>query len=113
MKPTRVEAAGNVSLDVSLSGTSMTGPGADITADNQKYAATGVAWASGTDLSGSPAPFDLNTCKSGYTGTPEYKPVYWGINIPAGQVSGAYTGTNTITAVKNNWVNPDDWCEVP
>ena len=110
---TRVEAAGNVSLDVSLSGTSMTGPGADITADNQKYAATGVAWALGTDLSGSPAPFDLNTCKSGYTGTPEYKPVYWGINIPAGQVSGAYTGTNTITAVKNNWVNPDDWCEVP
>ena len=37
--------------------------------------------------------------------------INWGIDIPAGQVAGDYTGSNTITAVENNWSGSGSWCE--
>ena len=113
LEKVRVQAAGNCALNANMSGTSMTGTGDPITAANQRYAASAVSWASGIELSGVAAPFALGVCKSGYTGTPEYKPIYWGINIPAGQLPGSYTGTNTVSAVKKPWSNPNDWCESP
>lgn len=110
LEKTRVEATGNVSIDASVSGTNMTKGGDSITVDHQKYASSGVAWASGTVLSGTPTGLELNSCKSGFTATPEYKPIYWGIEIPTGTVVGSYTGTNTITGVMNNYVSSPDWC---
>ena len=102
---TRTEMGGNVSIDVSLSGTDM--QTADtlhtIALANQKYGlgASAPAWASGTVMSGSPVHTDLNSGKSGYSGLAT-KPVWWGINIPAAQFAGSYTGTNTITATKDD-----------
>jgi hypothetical protein len=111
---TWAEATGNVSIDVNLSGTEMTGPGNAIAAENQRYGLgdSAPAWSAGTELTATSTLAQLNTCKSGYDNTPEYKKIWWGINIPAGQTAGAYTGTNTFTAVKNSWVSGDDWCEL-
>ena len=91
----------------------MTGPGTAIPIANQKYG-TGTSaptWASGTALSGSATLLTLGVCKTGYSTLPMYKQLWWGIAIPSAQTSGAYTGTNTITAVEKTWVSNPDWCE--
>ncbi len=115
LEKTRVEATGNCALDVNLSGTTMTGPGTAIPVANQRYGAgdTAPSWASvsSNTLSTSPTPFGLEVCKSGYTAAPEWKRLWWGIEIPAGQTAGAYTGQNTISAVKDGWTGAGEWCE--
>ena len=113
---TRPEATGNVAINTNVSGTTMTGPGTAIPIANQRYAAgtSAPAWASGTALSGTPTLVSLGVCKSGYaspSGTPASKDLWWGIAIPSAQTSGAYTGTNTITAVEKSWATSGDWCE--
>jgi len=112
---THMKATGNVSIDASISGDPMTGPGTSIPANKQKYGigASAPLWGAGGNavLSGTPTLTALHTCKSGYTQTPGWKSVYWGIDIPAGQVAGDYTGSNTITAVENNWSGSGSWCE--
>ena len=110
---TRIEATGNCSLDAQISGTNMTNGGNSIAVSYQKYGLGGTApaWSAGTALSGTPTSSNLNVCKSGYTATPEYKPVWWGVEIPTGTLPLSYTGTNTLTAVKNSWASTGDWCE--
>jgi len=112
---TRVEATGNVGLDVNLSGTTMTDTGTPIPIANQRYASgsTDPAWSEGTALSGSPTAFNLEVCKSGYTETPEWERIWWGIDIPEGQDPGEYSGTDTIEAVEDGWSGSNDWCEAP
>ena len=101
-------ATGNVGLDQEHSGSANmctdypscnTPGGTPIAVTNQKYALTGVAYASGTTLTTTPTEIELNipkvTTASATTGT-----TYWGISIPTGTVSGTYNGANTITAVK-------------
>jgi len=109
----RVEATGNCSANTNLYGTAMTGPGTDIPVANQRYGlgATPPAWGDGTELAATSTLASLNICKSGYTATPEWKPIWWGINVPAGQAGGDYTGTNYVVAVKKSWATPGDWCE--
>ena len=109
----RVEATGNCSLDAQISGTAMTNGGNSIAASYQRYGlgASAPAWSAGTVLSGTAVAADLNVCKSGYTSTPEYKPIWWGVEIPSGAAAVSYTGTNTITAVKNAWATSGNWCE--
>ena len=112
---TRPEATGNVAINTNLSGTTMTGPGTAIPIAKQKYSSVAsTAYASGTALSGTPTLLSLGVCKSGYvspSGTPANKDLWWGIAIPSGQTSGAYTGTDTITAVEKSWTTSGDWCE--
>lgn len=107
---TRVEATGNCALDTTLHGTTMTGPGTAIAIANQRYASgsSAPAWADGTALLVTPGEeLELNVCKSGYTATPEWGRVWWGIDIPSDQTAGEYTGTNTIEAVTAEVAN---WC---
>ena len=110
---TRPEATGNVAINTNLSGTTMTGPGTAIPIANQKYGAgtSAPTWASGTALSGSATLLALGVCKTGYSTLPMYKQLWWGIAIPSAQTSGAYTGTNTITAVEKTYGSGGDWCE--
>jgi len=91
---------GNVGLDIEVSGTTMTGPGTPIPIGNQEYKATTFTYGSGTDLSGTPTEMELNILKTITTGSPATKSLYWGLGIPAGQLSGAYSGSNTIGAVR-------------
>jgi len=111
----RVEAAGNVSIDLTTAGTDMSKSGASIGKEYQRYeinaAEGGHDWADGEILSDTPAATNINVCKSGYSPTLAWKPMYWGIEIPAGQAAGSYTGTNTLTAVKNTYGGADEWCE--
>jgi len=109
----RVKSTGNCSIDTNLSGTTMTGPGTAIPIANQRYG-LGVgapAWGDGVELSATSTLASVGVCKSGYALTPAWKPIWWGITIPSGQFSGAYTGTNTIAAVKKPWATTGDWCE--
>jgi hypothetical protein len=105
-KITTVTATGNVGLDEELSGTDMSdGSGHTITVGNQKYAlAASTSYASGIALTTSPVESELNVQKT-TSGTAATKDTYWGLLIPNGTVSGAYSGTNTIVAVKGEIVN--------
>lgn len=110
-------ATGNVGLDQEHSGipnmctnynattnpTCATVVGTQIPVANQKYALTGVAYASGTTLSTTPTEVELNIAK--VTSTATTGTTYWGIQIPTGTLAGTYNGANTITAVKGEIVN--------
>ncbi len=106
LEKTRVEASGNCALDVTLHGTTMTGEGDPIPIGNQRYASGSSAptWAEGTALLVTPGEeFELNVAKT--TGTTSYGKLWWGIDIPVGQTTGEYSGTNTIEAVKAEVAN--------
>jgi hypothetical protein len=95
-----VTATGNVGLDVELSGTDMTG-GGTIAVGYQEYAlAAATAYTAGTDLTTSATEVEIDVLKTTVTGTPQTKNSYWGLLIPNGTTPGAYTGSNTITAIK-------------
>jgi len=105
-KTTTITATGNVGLDEELSGTDMTSGGNTIGVAYQKYALAGsTAYASGTALSVSGTEAELNCIKTTAHATPATKNTWWGLEIPAGTVSGSYTGTNTIIAIKGETAN--------
>jgi hypothetical protein len=105
-KTTTITATGNVGLDEELSGTDMTSGGNTIGVAYQKYALAGsTAYASGTALSTSGTEAELNCLKTTVSGTPATKNTWWGLEIPAGTVSGSYSGTNTIIAIKGETAN--------
>lgn len=106
-KTTTVTATGNVGLDEELSGTNLTDGGSGVIAvAKQKHAlASSTAYASGTALSGTPIEYELNCFKTTVSGSPQTKNTWWGIEIPAGIPPGAYTGTNTLTAVLGETAN--------
>jgi len=93
---TTVTNTGNSIMDPLISGTDMTGP-ATITVGNQKYASSSFNYpVAGTVLSTTPTAAAINLAKP--TGSAVTSNVLWGINVPNGTLSGAYTGTNTFTA---------------
>lgn len=112
-KVTTVVATGNVSLDVVLYGTDMTSGSNSIPVSQQHYAlVSSTPYTNGTALLASPgAQADLNVCKTFSASNKATKNIYWGIAIPDPQAAGSYSGTNTFSAVKNEWSNPGDWCE--
>ncbi len=111
-------ATGNVGLDQEHSGipnmctnyhaqtnpTCATVVGTQIPVGYQKYALSGVAYASATALTTSPVEIELNIPKV-TSSTPTTGTTYWGISIPAGTLAGTYNGANTITAVKGEIAN--------
>lgn len=104
-KITTVTATGNVGLDEELSGTAMTG-GGSIAASYQHYAlASSTAYASGTALSSSPTEAELNCQKTISSASPKTKDTWWGLLIPTGTPTGAYSGSNTVTAVLGETAN--------
>lgn len=109
-KTTTVTPTGNVGLDTEQSGSQMctnypTCSAGTIGVSYQKYAlAASTAYASATALSGTPAEAELNVAKA-ITGSPTTKNLWWGILIPTGTTPGAYSGSNTIGAVKGETVS--------
>jgi len=111
-------ATGNVGLDQEHSGIANmctdynadTNPnctnvgGTKIPVANQKYALSGLAYASATALSTTATEVELNIPKV-TSSTPTTGTTYWGISIPAGTLPGTYNGANTITAVKGEIAN--------
>jgi hypothetical protein len=90
---------GNYKLDIEFSGTDMTGPDT-IVAAQQKYSSTSVTYASlAYSLSTSATARQINLIKATASSTPSNQATYWGIAIPSGKPAGAYTGTNTFTAI--------------
>jgi hypothetical protein len=90
---------GNYKLDIEFSGTDMTGPDT-IVAAQQKYSTTTATYASlAYTLSTSATARQVNLVKATASSTPSQQATYWGIAIPSGKPAGAYTGTNTFTAI--------------
>ncbi|MFH1315428.1 MAG: hypothetical protein ABIH67_03470 [Candidatus Uhrbacteria bacterium] len=94
-----IEQYGNDSADVEVSGTNLTcdGSTAFIPAGNVEWALTDVDYASGTDLTGTPADTNLNVAVR--TGATTNQKIYWNIGIPVTGVEGTCTGTTTITTI--------------
>jgi hypothetical protein len=106
---TTVVNFGNVPIDTYVYGTDMEKFDLSYTipAINQKFGLSVFDYDSGTYSLGTAGPGTL-------VDTEIIKPtsitdvsdqIFWGINIPAGTTSGAYSGTNTFTATvdDNNW----------
>jgi hypothetical protein len=101
-QPATTTNTGNSKLDIEFSGTNMTGP-ATLAATQQKYGTTTATYASlAYTLSTSPALKQTNLGIAVTSTAAAASTTYWGIAIPNGQTNGAYTGTNTFTAV---WTN--------
>ena len=106
-KITTTTPTGNVGIDHEVSGAAnmctdypTCSSGTPIGVAYQKYSLTALtSYASGAVLSTTPVETELNVPKV-TTGTPVTKDTWWGILIPTGTIPGAYSGANTLTAVK-------------
>jgi hypothetical protein len=108
---TSLRVLGNTGLNQLLGGDSMCGtysPGnpcpvsatSTIPHDEQRYATSSVAYASGFPLQASSTPslLDIRIQKPTSTSTPSIGVTYWGIAVPASiTLAGSYTGMNTFT----------------
>ncbi|MBP9816454.1 MAG: hypothetical protein KBD05_00250 [Candidatus Pacebacteria bacterium] len=96
---TVVTNTGNRDMDPELSGTAMTDGGSGtILSSQQKYSLTAFTYSSGgTALSTTPT--TLNAALPQQTSSAVTDDVFWGLGVPNGTPAGAYTGTNTFTAV--------------
>lgn len=94
---TTVTNTGNSIMDPLISGTDMTGP-ATIIAANQKYASSSFNYSTGGVALSSTTPAAAAINLAQRTSGVVAGDVLWGINVPNGTISGAYTGTNTFTA---------------
>lgn len=108
---TTINATGNVGIDTELGGSDMctdydTCAGGVIPVNNQEYSLAPFTFGSGTDLtlSASPVEVEINIMKTTVSVSPQSDLVYWGLSVPAAAPSGTYTGQNTITAVKGEVV---------
>lgn len=95
---TTVTNTGNSNIDPDLSGTDMTGAGT-IAVGNQEYSASPFVHGAGTDLSTTPTSLNITLPKR--TSGEVTDDISWGISVNAGTPTGAYSGTNTFTAVAN------------
>ncbi len=101
-KTTTITNTGNCSLDLTLYGVDMASGGDSIAVGKQKYATSSIAYALSTSLLVSPgAELELNLPKTIASSSPATDDVWWGIEIPAEQVYGTYSGTTTFEAKKN------------
>jgi len=94
-----VSTTGNAAIDVNVSGGDMTSGGNAITPDNQQYALSSVSYGSGTALSTTPTPVELESLKPTTNPTDQTDIIYWGIGIPLGKPIGTYSGSVTFTAI--------------
>jgi hypothetical protein len=102
-QPTVVTSTGNVSLNVTIYGVNMTAGANSVPVGQQRYATSGVAYASGTALGASPGVLlPLNMKKTTSTASPSFSTIQWGIAVPNPQPSGNYTGADTFIAVMNS-----------
>lgn len=106
---TTIENYGNAPINSTFIGDDLwQGAVEYIGADQQRYGTTTITYASLTYQLSSTTLSDVRDVDinkpttASQTITDE---VYWGINIPAGKVSGVYNGMNTITSVLDN----NDW----
>lgn len=112
---TTMENYGNQVLDVLIQGTDMTGtPSGTIAAGQQKWHNTSAAFDYATAgnvlvTSSSGATTKAAGCadrnmavRNDHTVTTENENMYWKIQIPAAQVAGSYTGTNTFAATASS-----------
>jgi len=101
-KTTTITNTGNCSLDLTLYGLDMTSGGDTIVVGKQKYATSSETYALSTSLLVSPgAELELDLPKTTASSSPATDDVWWGIEIPAGQSFGTYSGTTTFEAKKN------------
>jgi hypothetical protein len=100
---TTVEVYGNMPIDTTFLGVDMlrTGGGGWIGSDQQMYSLANFTYPAGTwTLSSTTNPVrDLDLPKPTTAAIDVSDPVYWGINIPAGKLSGIYNGSNTFASV--------------
>ena len=116
-----LQNVGNTGLDQESQGEAMCGTFAvgspcpvsassTIPADQQKFAATELSYASGSAIPLSAATsteLELDVLKTTSTSTPELGTTYWGIAVPVTiTLAGNYTGLNTFTA---KTAEPGDW----
>jgi len=92
---------GNVPIDVQLKGDDMTSGANSIAVSNQRYATSTVAFASGVQLSGTYANFEVDMPKPTTSPSDSTGVIYWGWQVPSGTPSGTYTGTNYLNAVED------------
>ncbi|MEA1963064.1 MAG: hypothetical protein U9M94_02370 [Patescibacteria group bacterium] len=108
---TTIANYGNSPLDAGVDVDDMDkdeGPANDIKAENQQFATSTFAYGSGTwsvEQASSTLQVDTDTVKPATGALDISDEVYWGIYIPVGKPSGAYTGMNTFTAIldSDNW----------
>ncbi len=117
---TTMRAVGNTGLNQLLGGDSMcttysplnpcpVSASSTIPQDQQRYATSAVAFASGTQLqpTSTPATLDIRILKPTSTTTPTSGVTYWGIAVPGTiSLAGSYTGRNTFTGAISapaNW----------
>ena len=118
---TSLRAVGNTGINQILSGDSMCGTytlsnpcrvsaTSTIPQDQQRYATSAVAFASGAQLlatSTGGATLDIRILKPTSTSTPSAGTTYWGIAVPGTiSLAGSYTGQNTFMAARsatNTW----------
>jgi hypothetical protein len=83
---------GNVSVDTPLYGTNMTSGGNSIEVGRQRYNTAVASYSLGTPLTVDPGVMlDLNIPKTTVFDAPEYKALYWGVQVPTPQQTGIYT----------------------
>lgn len=98
---------GNTNIDNQISGDVMctdysTCAGGVLQPSQQKYSSANVTYASLAQTlaaTSSPATFEMLLATSTATTSAVSTSTFWGIAIPNGQTTGAYTGQNTFTAV--------------
>ncbi len=98
---------GNTNIDNQISGDVMctdysTCAGGVLQHSQQKYSSVNVTYASLAQTlaaTSSPATFEMLLATSTATTSAVSTSTFWGIAIPNGQATGAYTGQNTFTAV--------------
>ncbi len=100
-----VENTGNSQIDIDVSGSNLctdypTCSGGVIPVGNQEFDISPFAYGGGITLSSiaTQASYPINVAVN--SSTPETELMYWGISIPIGIPSGAYTGVNTLIAVE-------------
>ena len=99
---TTFKATGNVGLDNKLSGTNMTSGANTILVGEQEHSFTdSFSYGTGTGLTTTPTEYELD-CSKTTTATPAGKATYWLIQIPTGQETGDYSGTNTLEGKSDN-----------
>jgi hypothetical protein len=94
---TTVTNTGNTTTNLALSGANMTSGGGAIAVGSQKYASSNFVYTSGgVALTTVPTNLPLGLAKKVIATTTS--PIYWGIGVPNGTRTGAYSGSITFTA---------------
>ncbi len=97
-KLTTIYNQGNVPFDPYLSGVDMASSSVTMAVGQQKYSSSTLGNWVGTALTGTPTGYNITLATPTVTTTDSKDDVYWMIQIPAAQLAGTYTGTNTVAA---------------